>query len=211
MSFGLTAAQVGLIGMGAGALAGGSSGSNSATTTQQNQLDPRMADFLYGGGGLLNGVRNLYQQQIGQGGLNPMQTAGLELQRRTLMNPAYTQGFDQMRNVGAGLMGGGVAGNPFGNTMGQPQQQMPADGRAMIPTAPGRANSLGFLGDAIRNTYQPTDPLAAAYQPIQQGQAPMQAPVSSPLVDDMIKKYNPSVDGSPYFGYKPGDPIGGIA
>jgi hypothetical protein len=112
-----------------GGLLGGSSDANSATTTQQAQLDPRMADYLYGGGGLLGGVRNLYQQQIGQGGLNPMQTAGLELQRRTLMNPAYTQGFDQMRNVGAGLMGGGVAGNPFGNTMGQPQMQQMPGGR----------------------------------------------------------------------------------
>lgn len=165
MSFGLTAAQVGLIGAGAGLLMGGSGGSNNATATTQNQIDPRLVPYLYGNGsgGLVGDVNSLYQQQSANGGLNPLQLAGLEMQRQTLMSPAYTQGFDQMRNLGSSLMGAGVAGNPFGNTM--------APGRDMSIGSPiPQSQALGF------------GQTAAAYQPIQpmtKAAAPVQAPVSS--------------------------------
>src|SRR5665648_26717 len=74
-------------------------------------------DSNYTGGGLLGDVNNLSKQQLGQGGLNPMQSAGLEMQRQTLIDPRYSQGYEQMRSMGSGLMGAGVAGNPF--TSGQ--------------------------------------------------------------------------------------------
>lgn len=174
-----------------GGLMGGSDGANSASQSTQNQLDPNLMPYLYGSGGLLGGVNSLYQQQMGQGGMNPMQTAGLEMQRQTLMNPAYTQGFDQMRSVGEGLMGGGVAGNPFSQQPQMPQQPMP--GRVGFGPDPTRMNSLGF------------NPMSAANQPIQQAMA---APaMGQPQMPVDQRKFA----GGPYFGYKPGDPIGGIA
>lgn len=208
MAFGLSAAQVAMIGVGAGALAGGQSGSNSATQSTQNQIDPRLVPFLYGDGGLLGGVNNLYQQQAAQGGLNPMQTAGLEMQRQTLMNPAYTQGFDQMRSLGSGLMGQGVAGNPFtgGQTaFGSMPSLMGQMGHRTLPQTPDRRSALfSALG------FPASDPLAAAYQPIQQASAaPQMTPKpATPAVDPMQQQYGASM---PYFGYRPGDQIGGIA
>jgi hypothetical protein len=199
MSFGLTAAQVGMIGVGAGALMGGQSGSNSATQSTQNQIDPRMVPFLYGDSGLLNGVNNLFQKQNAQGGLNPMQTAGLEMQRQTLMNPAFTRGFDQMRSLGGGLMGQGVAGNPFtGAPMATAPQmpQMPQMGRIGLQPEPSRMNALGFGA--------PNDATSAAYQPIQQATAApnVAPPVVAPLVDEMLNKYG----GQPWGAGRYDDP-----
>lgn len=97
-----------------GGLLGGSSG--GASTTQQQKMDPRMDKYVYGGdgnSGLLSDANSIYKKQLAQGGLNPMQTAGLEMQRQQLMSPQYGQGYDAMRSLGMSLMGGGVAGNPF--------------------------------------------------------------------------------------------------
>lgn len=175
-----------------GGLMGGSSGGNSATQSTQNQLDPNLMPYLYGQGGLLGGVNGLYQQQAAQGGLNPMQLSGLEMQRQTLMNPAFTQGFDQMRSLGSGLMSQGVAGNPFtGGRAAMPQMPslmggmggmgsmgglMGGDQRRGFGPNPDRMNALGSaLG--FGGAY---DPLAAANRPVQQAlPAPsMPAPVA---------------------------------
>ena len=97
-----------------GGLLGGSSGGN--TSTQSQKMDPRLDKYVYGGdgnSGLLSDAQGIYKKQLSQGGLNPLQTAGLEMQRQQLMSPQYGQGYDAMRSLGMGLLGGGVAGNPF--------------------------------------------------------------------------------------------------
>jgi hypothetical protein len=125
-----------------GAIGAMSSGGNNSTSSSQATLDPRIANYLYGGsggGGLLNSVNNTFAQQAATGGLNPLQTAGLEMQRQTLTAPNYTQGYDQMRSLGSSLLGGGVAGNPFtggGPAMAQQPQQMPPQGSQMPPQQP---------------------------------------------------------------------------
>lgn len=145
MAFGLSAGAIAAIGSVAAPVIGGLMGGQEtgATETRQQTLDPRMQGLLYGNGGndngLLNDVNDLRKRQLAQGGLNPYQTAGMEMQRQTFMSPQYMQGYGQMRDMGSQLMGAGVAGNPFsgggmrlGGGMGggmqasmsaQPQQQ----------------------------------------------------------------------------------------
>lgn len=102
-----------ILGSVVGGLLGGG-GSESSQTS--NKIDDRLAPYVYGKdgkGGLLADVMGQYQQQFAQGGLNPMMRAGLESQRQVLASPQYTQGYDAMRSMGLGLLGGGVAQNPF--------------------------------------------------------------------------------------------------
>jgi hypothetical protein len=181
----------------------GSGGINSSSLTAQQMIDPRMADYLYGNGlgGLLGGVNNLYNLQNSQGGLNPMQTAGLEMQRQTLMSPGYTQGYDAMRSMGMGLMGQGAAGNPFsgGSTAMPSGVTQPNMGNrtgpdmTIMPVTRSGDSSLGF------------NPMSAAYQPIQMGTA---APQSSPypggtdfaeLLRQIAAQHGPSDPGNPLF------------
>lgn len=101
-----------LIGAGLGAASGG--GTN--TSTVQSQIDPRMAQYLYGTGygdtnSLLGAAQQLWQQN--KSGLNETMQQGLDMQRAALTDPAYGQSYTQMRNLGTSLMGGGVAANPF--------------------------------------------------------------------------------------------------
>lgn len=120
---------------------GGMGGLNSAVTSNENKIDPRMADLLYGSGGLLGAVNKTTKDQLATGGLNAVQQQGLQMQYNALMDPGYSQGLAQMRSTGSGLLGGPQAGNPFANgaaslqgtTAGQfrgnqfmpPQAQMP--------------------------------------------------------------------------------------
>lgn len=179
-------AAVGVVGS---SLQSGGSGSQGGQTTQ-NTLDPRIAPYLYGQsgqGGLLGNVNNLYAQQSGQGGLNPMQNAGLEMQRQTLMDPAFTQGYGQMRNLGAGLLSHGVAGNPFTGGQGS-FGGMPSFGSFAPPSfgnspAPGMAQAGGnggLISPASANIAASPGNLgfSAASQPIQQATAPPPAPLS---------------------------------
>ena len=176
----------------AGAVVGGigamSSGSNNAVTNTQKIIDPRLANYLYGGnlGGLLGGVNNLYAKQQAQGGLNPLQTAGLEMQRRTLMDPGYSQGYGSARSLGMGLLGQGVAGNPF----------------SAAPTAmPMTAGGLQPNG-APMMTIGPQQGLglSAAQQPIQQGTAAPQVQANvgptdyQALIDAFLKKQSDNQD-----------------
>jgi hypothetical protein len=97
-----------------GAMSKGSGGGGSSSS--QVKLDPRMEQILYGdytGGGVLGDVNSLFRSQLAQGGLHPLQTAGLEAQRQVLTHPSFTEGFNDMRSLGRGLMGAGVARNPM--------------------------------------------------------------------------------------------------
>jgi hypothetical protein len=186
-------AAVGVVG---GAMNGHSGGQGSQTT--QNTLDPRIANFLYGGGGfygLLNRTNDIEGAQTAQGGLNPMQQAGLEMQRQTLMDPAYTQGYGQMRSLGSSMLGQGVAGNPFLSMNGPrampapiQQQQMPQGVGAIggpsgaapsvLPMGPGFGGGMLFGPDQQRFM---AGPASAAYQPIRPF-VPPPAPAPQPSV-----------------------------
>jgi hypothetical protein len=163
--FGMSAGT--LIGAVAPAVVGGLlGGKESSTSAQQKQeLDPRMQSLLYGnytGGGLLGDVNKLSKQQLGQGGLNPMQNAGLEMQRQTLMDPRYSQGYEQMRNSGASLLGSPVAGNPFA-------QGYTGGPNFNVPQRPQQQS---------QQQYQMNPSLLAAQTPIGQSQAA--SPVTPP-------------------------------
>jgi len=176
-----------------GNLLGGSSSPNSATQTVRNQIDPNIVPYLYGDGtgGLLGNVAALYNQQMQTGGLNPLQTSGLELQRQALMDPDYTKGLTQMRNLGSGLLSQGVAGNPF--TGSQTAVGIPSLGQ--IPA--GRMVAGGDGGLITSNGPQyapgPSSLLSAAYSPIQAQQIP---PLTKPLA--------PQAPAAPSSGPAPG-------
>jgi hypothetical protein len=135
----------GLVGAAIGSQTGSGgalSGLNSATSTAQNTIDPRMSKYLYGAdgsGGLLAQVAALQAQQAQNGGLNATQHQGIDMQKAALLSPGYTQGLDQMRSAGSGLLGGPMAGNPF--TSGQAslnpaqpaQQPMQVAPQAQVP------------------------------------------------------------------------------
>ncbi|MDB5541983.1 MAG: hypothetical protein JWQ89_3710 [Devosia sp.] len=109
----------GLLGAAAGAVGAGS-GLNSATTTNQSTVDPRVAQYVYGAdgnSGLLGSVNSLTNSQLATGGLNATQTQGLNQQLAAYNDPAYTAGLQSMRTAGAGLLNAPVASNPF--TSGQ--------------------------------------------------------------------------------------------
>ena len=162
-------------------LAGAAMGSKGSTTGSSSsfQLDPRIQAMLYGSGsggnGLLADMTQNYQTQHDQGGLNSTQRAGMEMQRQTLMDPGYTAGYNQMRNVGMGLLGAPIAGNPFttGAKNGSPFQ----GGNVQAPPAQSQQ-------------FQQNPQIQAAYQPMAmptQSQPSQQTtPASTPL-DDYIK------------------------
>lgn len=144
-----------LIGAGLGAASGG--GTN--TSTVQSQIDPRMAQYLYGTGygdtnSLLGAAQQLWQQN--RTGLNDTMQQGLDMQRAALTDPAYGQSYQQMRNLGTSLMGGGVAANPF--STGQAglnqsggllaQQPAPQPTEQQTAQAGGPGGLLGIAPDA---------------------------------------------------------------
>lgn len=162
-----------IIGAVAGGLLGGG-GSDSERTS--NKIDDRLAPYVYGKdgkGGLLADVMGQYQQQFAQGGLNPMMRAGLESQRQVLASPQYTQGYDAMRSMGLGLMGGGVAQNPFtsggsvggGATQGAaPSVVRPTTNTQYTPYQPQQIESLMGMNTPIQSVaqFQSANPAPAA-------------------------------------------------
>jgi hypothetical protein len=196
-------AAIGVVG---GALSSSGKGSGGVQTTQ-NTVDPRIANYLYGQSGqagLLNDVNNLYSKQASTGGLNSLQVAGLDMQRHQLMDPRYTQGFGQMRTLGSGLLGQGVAGNPFMGgqaAYGMMQPQMMPGGQGM----PGRMQP-GGAGGLISNTggdagsaqygYMPQN---AASMPIQAAQAP-QALLSQADLQALIDQQRKVAPPAPVMG-----------
>lgn len=156
-----------------GGLLGGSDSGSSQS--QKKELDPRIAKYVYGAngdGGLLADANNLYRQQFAQGGLNPMQTGGLEMQRQTLMSPQFTQGYDAMRSLGMGLMSGGVAGNPF------------TGGSTSKPTTGTKYNPFSFSAANV-----PTSVVNAVTTPIQQAQAPEKSTTQQEDVMSIVDEY----------------------
>ena len=151
-----------------GGLLGGD-GSESSQTS--NKIDDRLAPYVYGKdgkGGLLADVNSLYQQQAAQGGLNGLQRAGIESQRQVLASPQYTQGYDAMRSMGLGLMGGGVAQNPFtSGGMGggaAPSVVRPTTNTQYQPFQPQQTESLQAMNTPIQSVaqFQAANPAPAA-------------------------------------------------
>lgn len=158
MSLGISAGGWAAIGGAAmGALGSKKSGGGSSSTTQQ--VDPRLAHYLYGEddkGGLLKDVDLWYQAN--KSGLNDQMAQGLNTQWNVYNDPKTLGGYQQMSNLGSGLMSTPIVGNPFGDGrlslggvgnlgMGsqQPQAQqqapqsygMPASAQQAMPAAPG--------------------------------------------------------------------------
>ena len=68
-----------------------------------------MEQLLYGAGGIIPNASDWYSKN--SSGLNSQMVQGMNNQWNQL--GASAQGFNQMQNLGMGLMGGGAAGNPF--------------------------------------------------------------------------------------------------
>jgi len=114
-----------------GAAAGAASGGGTTTATTQQKMDPRMDAYIYGTGkgdpnSLLGAAWNQFQQN--PSGINPTMQQGLDMQKSALMDPAYSQAYQQMRSVGNGLLGQGIAANPFSTGARQLPPQMQAGG-----------------------------------------------------------------------------------
>lgn len=168
-----------------GSLVGGLFGGQESES-KSNQIDPRLAPFVYGKdgkGGLLGDVQNLYRQQMGQGGLNDLQRSGLESQRQVLASPQYTQGYDAMRSLGMGLMGGGVAQNPFtsggmgGQQHGGPSVVRPNTNMQYQPYQPQATPAMQAMQTPIQSVSQ--------YQAAQ----PQTTAPDAQTVDEMIDAY----------------------
>lgn len=86
----------------------GSKGSSTSNSSQQT-LDPRMADAVYGVNGVIPSAQDWYSKN--KTGLNAMMLEGMDNTYNQL--GASRQGYNQMQNLGMGLLGGGAAGNPF--------------------------------------------------------------------------------------------------
>jgi len=139
-----------------GGIAGATQGGNTDTASVDRKIDPRLDAMLYGPGGYMS---QLQQQFDATKGGNADMTAGAGLLRSLYTSPAYTQGYEQMRNQGQGLLGQGVAGNPFANPNSipagllggftpVPRGQMPGgllpipadQRRTIMPVTPGRGS-----------------------------------------------------------------------
>lgn len=150
-----------LLGAVAGPLVGGllGSGGNKSSQTNSQTIDPRLAEAIYGS----NGSVPLAQQWMAANktGMNGQMQQGLNNQASQYA--ASKPGFDQMQNLGLGLMGGGVAGNPF--------SQGYSGGTNFAPM--GRSNTAGQNQPQAQQTTQ-------AYTPAVFDSAPVTAPSSTP-------------------------------
>jgi hypothetical protein len=112
-----------------GGIAGAAEAGKPTTATTQQQIDPRMAQYLYGTGygdknSFLGAAQDWWKNN--QSGMNANMQQGLDTLRNLYTSPSYSQGYTQMRDVGQGLLGRPIAGNPFtqgGGLLGTPMQQ----------------------------------------------------------------------------------------
>ena len=141
-----------------GGLLGGS-GSKSQETTKTNQIDPRLEPYIYGANGSLPAAQDWFSKN--KSGMNGQMQQGLNNQASQYA--ASKPGFDTMQNLGLGLMGGGVAGNPF--------SQGYSGGTNFAPM--GRSNTAGQNQPQAMQTTQ-------AYTPAVFDNAPVTAPSSTP-------------------------------
>lgn len=93
---------------------------SSGGSSSQQRIDPRMEQAIYGAGGIMPNAAAWYAKN--QSGLNDQMVTGMNNQWNQL--GASAQGFNQMQNLGMGLMGGGSAGNPYTGGGGIAPQQM---------------------------------------------------------------------------------------
>lgn len=121
-----------------GGIAGAMDGGKDQTSTTTQQIDPRMAQYLYGTGygdknSLLGAAQDWWKNN--QSGMNANMQQGLDTLKNLYTSPGYTQGYTQMRDVGQGLLGRPIAGNPFtqGGLLGAPGQQMQAPAQPPRP------------------------------------------------------------------------------
>jgi hypothetical protein len=127
-----------------GAVAGASEGGKPNTQTNESKIDPRMAQYLYGTGygdtnSLLGAAQSLWKQN--PTGINPTMQQGMDMTKAALTDPAYSQGYQTMRNTGMGLLGQGVAANPF--TSGQASTQ------GLLNIDPNAAQNLMKVGRGL--------------------------------------------------------------
>jgi hypothetical protein len=127
-----------------GAVAGASEGGKPNTQTNESKIDPRMQQYLYGTGygdtnSLLGAAQNLWKQN--PTGINPTMLQGMDMTKAALTDPAYSQGYQTMRNTGMGLLGQGVAANPF--TSGQASTQ------GLLNIDPNAAQNLMKVGRGL--------------------------------------------------------------
>lgn len=166
MSWGIVASA------GIGLLA--SQGKSGSQSTKQ-EMDPRMAPFVFG------------DKAAGQPGIMDYASGLLGKQMAS-----GTPGFTQMQNIGMGLMGGSVAGNPFA--------QGYKGGTNFMPQGPMAGNGLG--------KYVAPAPVA----PMQQ-QAPQAQPYSIDEILAEIARRQKELDAANYkyggYGGDPGDGMGG--
>jgi hypothetical protein len=135
-----------MIGAGLGATQGG----QQQTSSTQQQLDPRMQEYLYGSG---VGDPNSYlgaaqkQWQANPSGINSTMQQGLDMSKAALTDPAYAQTYGGMRTQGNSLMSITPAGNPFT----QPGGQMQAGGAGGLlgGDAAGRMQALMARGRGL--------------------------------------------------------------
>lgn len=122
--------------VGAGASIYSSSQSGKGSKTESKELDPRIAPYIYGpngDGGLMGDANAWYQAN--KSGMNDQMRQGLNSQWAVLNDPNTLAGYQQMANLGSGLMGAPVTGNPF------------SDGRASLSAGP----SFGAPGGGAAN------------------------------------------------------------
>lgn len=92
----------------------------SGGSSSQSYIDPRMENILYGAGGIIPSATDWWNEN--SSGTNEQMITGMNNQWNQL--GASRQGFNQMQNLGMGLMGGGSAGNPFTGNGGVAAQQV---------------------------------------------------------------------------------------
>lgn len=103
----------------------------TSTGTQQSNIDPRMAKFIYGDGSTQGILDQAYQwQQANKSGLNDPMKQGLFTINQVASDPG---GYQSIAKQGLSLMNQPVAGNPFTN------------GQATLQTGtPQALKNLGF-------------------------------------------------------------------
>lgn len=180
---------------------------SSGGSSTQHRLDPRMEQAIYGAGGIMPNASAWYAQN--SSGLNPQMVQGLNNQWNQL--GASAQGFNQMQNLGMGLMGGGTAGNPFTGGGGiapqnlsyTPAQQAPQTTSPFTmpaPTAPAPAMTGGGYGGGGGEGY---GSIIGAVPPMPAGQG---GDPRGTWIDDVEGgHWSGGGGGGGYTGYRPAD------
>lgn len=154
-----------------GGLLGGSGSKQSSTQT--NQIDPRLADAIYGANGSVPAAQQWFSQN--KSGMNGQMQQGLNNQ--AAQYAASKPGFDTMQNLGLGLMGGGVAGNPF--------SQGYSGGTNFAPQ--GRTNMAGTNQPTAQQTTQAYTPAVFDSAPITQPAAQTNSTPQAAPEDELMK------------------------